>query len=102
MRLVAIEAIFHYRRVLPQKRTPPLGMALVAVLVGRAFDQLLRVGRAVGIVAIGAGDLPLAKRHVRGAHKLRAPHWVALKANLDLGALDELPVLGQGLGKTDC
>lgn len=100
MGLMAIQAVLHNRRMLPQERTPSLGMALVAVFVGGGLDELLGIGAAVRVVAVRASDLPLPKGHVRGAHQLRASHLVALKANLYLSGLDELPILRQGLSET--
>jgi hypothetical protein len=52
------------------------------------------------IVAIRAGNLPFPERHVSRTLHLRAPHLVALEADLHCGLLDELAVAGQGLLKS--
>ena len=67
MRFVAVGAVFHHWRVFPKKRPAPLGVAAQAILVGGALDKLAGIGRAVRIVATGAGDFPFAVGHVRRA-----------------------------------
>ena len=67
MWIMAVGAVFHDRRVLPQERTTTFGMAAEAVLVGRALKQLARIRASMRVVATGAGDLAFAIRHVRGA-----------------------------------
>jgi len=92
MRFVAIGAILHYWRVLPQEGTAPLGVATVAILIDRALDQLFGIGRAVRIVATGAGHLAFAEGHVRGALQLGAAHLVALQAEFRLFVLQRFHV----------
>lgn len=67
VRFVAIATVFQNRRVLPEKRTTALGVATVAILIQRALDQLFGIGRAVRIVAAGAGHLAFAEGHMRRA-----------------------------------
>src|SRR5689334_1060179 len=80
MGLVAVGAVLHHRRVLPQERTTALRMAAQAVLVHCSLDQLARIRRAMRIVAAGARYLALAIRHVRRTLQLGATHLVALEA----------------------
>jgi len=94
MRLMAIGAVFQYRRVLPQERTTAFGMAGEAVLVDRALNELLRVGSAVRVVTARARHLAFAIRHMRGALQLRAAHLVTPQTEFRLRLLDP-PVLGQ-------
>ena len=72
MRVMAVGAIFHHRRMLPQEGPAPFRMTLVAGLVDRAFDQQLGIGSSVRIMAIGASDLPFPERHVSRALHLSA------------------------------
>jgi|SRR3990167_2344019 len=53
------------------------------------------------VMAIGASDLSLSKRHVSRALHLSAALHVALKADLHLGLLDELMIPRQRLVKTE-
>ena len=87
MGLVAVGAVFHDRRMLPQKWTPAFGMATEAVLVNRALQQLTRIRAAVRIVATGTRNLAFSIRHVRGPLQLRPPHLVALQAQFRLWLL---------------
>lgn len=84
MRLVAVRAVLHYRRVLPEKGTSPFGVAAQTVFIGGALQQLLGIGRTVRIVATGASYLAFAIRHVRRALQLCTPHLMALQAQLRL------------------
>ena len=84
VRFVAVRAVFHHRGVLPDERTAAFRMAAQAVLIGSALDELLRIGRAVRVMAAGAGDLPFAVGHVRRTLQLGAAHLVALQAKLRL------------------
>ena len=94
MRLVAIGAVFHHRRMLPQERTAPFGVATQAVLVDRGLSQLAGVGRSVRIVTARARYLAFAVRHVRGALQLRSPHLVTLQTQFRLRLL-QAPCVGQ-------
>ena len=84
MWFVAVRAVFHDRRVLPKEGPAALGVAAVAVLVCRSLEELVRVRRAMGIVAAGAGYLAFSVGHVRRALQLRAPHQVTLQAQFRL------------------
>src|SRR5437879_3488893 len=53
---VAIEAVLHHRRMLPKERPSALGMALIARRVDGSFDQQLRIGSAMHVMAVGARD----------------------------------------------
>jgi hypothetical protein len=82
MGVVTVQAVFPYRRVLPEKRAALLGVALVTVFVDRVLGKQCRSGGAMGVVAVRAGHLPLPQGHVGGAQKLGSPLQVALKADL--------------------
>ena len=94
MRFMAVGAILHDRRMFPDEGAAPLGMAAQAVFIRGALDKLLGIGRAVRIVAAGAGDFPFAIGHVRRALQLGAAHLVALQAELRLRLL-HAAVLGE-------
>lgn len=81
---MAIAAILDNRRVLPKKGTAPLGVATVAILIQRRLDQLFRIGRAMRVVATGAGNLAFAEGHMRRALQLCAAHLMALQAEFRL------------------
>src|SRR3989338_8101108 len=68
---VADRAVLTNRGVLPQERPALLGVAGVAGFVDRALDEQPGAGRSVGIVAVAAGDLPLADRMRRRPEDLR-------------------------------
>ena len=82
VRVVAIQAIFAHRRVLPNEWTPLLGMTLVAVIVHRIFAQHRFGGCAVWIMAVRTGDLAFAQWHVGREIILRAAIFVALVAGV--------------------
>ena len=84
MRLVAIRAILHHRRVLPQERTTALHMAAQAVFGCGRLKQLLGIRTAVRIMTTRARDLALAIRHVGRTLELCTAHLVALQAQLRL------------------
>src|SRR5579883_1003775 len=85
MGIVTVGAVFHDRRVLPQKWPAALGVAAVTVFVDGRLQQLAGIGAAMRIVAAGAGDLAFAIGHVRRAQQLGAAHFVTLQAELGLG-----------------
>src|SRR6266404_2965150 len=62
-------------------------MTLVTGVVDRIFLQQRFCRAAMRVVAIRAGDLAFAQRHVRRTENLRSPVLVALEAgiHLDLG-----------------
>jgi hypothetical protein len=65
MRLMAIGAILHDRRVLPEERTAPLSVARVAVFVDARLFQLCGIGSSMRVVTIGARHLPFSEGHMR-------------------------------------
>src|SRR5262245_8434948 len=71
--------------MLEQERPALFGVALVASVVDRVLPQQRFGGAAVRIVAVRAGDLSLADRHVRRAEDLGAPILVTLEAGFELG-----------------
>src|ERR1700720_64274 len=62
VRLVAVRAVLHHRRVLPEEGTTPVGVAAQAVFVGRALNQLFGIRRPVRIVATGTSYFAFAIR----------------------------------------
>ena len=64
MRFMAVQAVFAHRRVFPQERAALLGMARVAVVVDRILLQQRVRGAAMRVVAIRAGQLAFAHRHM--------------------------------------
>src|SRR3982751_6598021 len=81
---MAVQAALPHRRVLPQEGAPLLGVAGVALLVDRRrLDQAARLG-AVGVVAIGATDLPLTDGMMGVFPHVRAHVLVAGEAGLGL------------------
>ena len=78
MRFVAVCAILHDRWVFPKERSAAFRVAAQAVFVRGALDKLLRIGRAMRIVAARARYFAFSIRHVRGALQLCAPHLMAL------------------------
>src|SRR5256885_9044710 len=81
---MTVGAVFHDRRMLPEKWPATFGVAAVAVFINRALNQLNRVRAAMRIVTTGACNFAFAVGHVRGALELRAPHLVALETKLGL------------------
>ena len=107
VRLVTVATILKRRRMLPQKRPAPLGMAGVTVFVYAGLSELRRIGGAVRIVAVRTSQLAFSQRHVRRAIELGFSLQVALTANLGLSPLikkrrlfanlDELILVGRPL-----
>ena len=64
---MAVAAVLQDRRMLPEEWPAPLRMAHVTGLINACLLELGRVGGAVGIVAVRAGELPFSQRHVRTA-----------------------------------
>src|SRR5580765_4871077 len=54
VRFMAVDAALHNRRVLPQERATPFGMASQAILVHGCLPQLAWIGRAMRVMATGA------------------------------------------------
>ena len=67
VRFMAVNAALHHWRVLPQERATPFGMASQAILVHCCLPKLTGIGRAMGVMATGAGHLALTVWHVGGA-----------------------------------
>ena len=58
VRFMAIRTIFRNRRMLMKKWPASLGMAGITVFIDARLLELRRIGRAVGVVAVRAGNLP--------------------------------------------
>ena len=58
VRIVAVGAVFHDRRMLPQKWSPAFGVAGEAVLVHRALNQLAGFGLPCGLWQLVQVTLP--------------------------------------------
>lgn len=52
VRLMAVATVLKRRRMLPQKRPAPLGVAGVTVLIDAGLLELRRIGSAVRIMAV--------------------------------------------------
>src|SRR3954470_8557504 len=87
MRFMAVSTVLHHGWVFPQERTTAFRVATEAILVDGTLLKLTRIGRAVWIVATGAGNFAFAIRHVRGALQLRPPHLVTPQAEFGLHLL---------------
>src|ERR1035437_1620570 len=96
---MAVEAVLHDRRVLPQERPAPFRVALVAGLVDRSRHQERGIGAAVRVVAARAGHASLPYRHVRRALKLRLAPGMAVEASLHRSPLGKRQVTVQGRGE---
>lgn len=79
VRTVAIQTVLAHWRVLEQEWAAFVGMAGIANLIDAIGFQERRRGRAMGIVAINAGDLSFQQRHMRPLLKLGSLHLVTLK-----------------------
>jgi hypothetical protein len=53
--LMTVATVLKRRRMLPQKRPAPLGMAGVTVFIDAGLSELRRIGGAVRIVAVRTG-----------------------------------------------
>ena len=84
---VAVGAIVGYRAMLPQEWAAFFSMAGIAGLVDAVFYQQLRTGRAMGVMAIGAGHLASSNRVGRDAVCLSALSLVAGEADFRLRGL---------------
>ena len=81
---MAVSAVLHHWRVLPQERATSLGVAAQAILVHGGLPKLAWIGRAMGVVATGAGHFAFPIWHVRGALQLGSAHLVTAKAKFRL------------------
>ena len=93
VRDVAIAAIIRRRWMFPQVRPALVGMTDVAGFVDCVFDQQLRSGRSVRIVAIRAGYFARCDRMSGEVMNLRALRLVTGKADFALRVLRERLVL---------
>ncbi len=98
MRVMAIGTVLKHRRMLPEKRSAPLGMAAITIFIDAGLLELGRIGCAVGVVAVRTGNLSFPQGHVRGAHELRLALQMALSAYFGLRPLAEKwrPVINLG------
>ena len=87
VRHVAVAAIVVYRLVVMNKGTALLHVTRVAGLYNAISLDKLGPGRAMHVVAVGAGHLPFEYRMVRLAIDLRALLLMAGKADVRLGSL---------------
>ena len=84
--VVTVAAVLQDRRMRPQKRAALLGMTGVTDLVYRRLYQLMLIGTAMRVVAVGADHQPLAQRHVRRHVHLILLVEVAPETDLSLAA----------------
>ena len=64
VRVVTVQAIFPNRRMFEQERSALLGVTFVASVIDGGFFPQAFGGRAVRLMAICAGHLAFAQRHV--------------------------------------
>jgi hypothetical protein len=84
VRFMAVNAVLHHWRVLPQERATPFGMASQAILVHRGLPKLAGIRRAMRIVATGASHFAFPVRHMGGPLQLCSAHLVAPKTKFRL------------------
>ena len=60
VRIMAVAAVLHDRRMFPHERSPSLCMAHVTGLIDACLFKLGGVRGAVRIVTVGAGELPFS------------------------------------------
>src|SRR5262245_30706384 len=82
--LMAIATVCKYRRMCPQKRPAPLGVAGITVLIDARLFELGRIGSAVRIMAARTDELSFSHRHMRRTIELGVSLQVALTANFYL------------------
>jgi hypothetical protein len=97
VRVMAIEAVLHDRRVLPKEGAAALRVALVAGLIDGGCDEKFWVGSSVRVVAVRAGDHSLSKRHVGGALEFGPAHRMTPETDLHFRALGKRQVIGERL-----
>jgi hypothetical protein len=84
VRLMAIGTIFKRRRMWPEKRPSPFGMAGVTVFIDAGLLELGRIGRPMRIMAVRTDELSFSERHMGRAIELRVSLQVTLAANFYL------------------
>lgn len=89
VRGMAGQAVFNYRRVLPQIRPSFFSMAFVTFQIDCAVVNEVVFDRAVRIVAVGAGHFSIADRMARLAQQLRPYLLVAGGTEFSLVGLAE-------------
>lgn len=94
VRFVTVRTALDDWRMLPQERSPFLGMTRIAVLVDRIFPKHRLCGASMRIVTVAATDLTLAQRHMRAALELSASGLMALRADLDVGRFRQIVSAG--------
>ncbi len=77
---MAVNAILHHWRVLPQERATPFGMATQAIFIHCGLSKLSGIGRAMWVVAARASYLAFPVRHMRRALQLCSSHLVTPEA----------------------
>lgn len=82
VRLMAIQAIFPNRCVLPNEGTALFLMTLIANLIDRIGFQQWRGAGTVRVVTVGAGDFAFGQGHVRAFSELGALLLMATVAGL--------------------
>jgi hypothetical protein len=100
VRIMAVHAVLHDWRMLPDERAAPFRVAFITGLIHGGRDEKFWIRASVRVVAVGAGNLPLPHRHMRRPLELRPAHGMALEANLHLRIFGEQPIVGQRLLKT--
>ena len=81
---MAVNTVLHYGRVFPEERSTSFSVATQAILIHCGLPKLAWIGRAMGVVATGAGHFAFPIWHVRGALQLRSAHLVTAKAKFRL------------------
>ena len=89
VRIMAVGTIIEDRRMFKEEGTASFRVTGVTVFVYAGLFELRGIGRAVRVMAIGAGNFPFPQRHVRRTLELSQSLQVALEANLCLGPLIE-------------
>ena len=81
---MAVNTVLHHRRMLPQERATPFGVATQAIFIHCSLPKLGGIGRAMRVMAARAGYFAFPVRHMRGALQLCSSHLVTPKAKFRL------------------